>query len=127
MKECLKNTQKKHNPGINLDSWLGNLTTQEPNEPIHLYAESTREGIRKCNSQPWLEPHVKVTDENHGHVDINIDKSEVGFVSTFFLQLGTNAKVIKPQEIIDNICKQLQDTILHYAKEYLLELEKRNA
>lgn len=111
----LKNTQKKHNPGVNLDSWLGNLTTQEPNEPIHLYAELTREGIRKCNSQPWLEPHIKVTDENHGHVDMNIDKSEVSFVSSFFLQLGTNAKVIKPQEVIDNICRQLNDTLHHYS------------
>ncbi len=112
---ALKNTQKKHDPGINLDSWLRNLTAQEPIEPIHLYAELTREGIRKCISQPWLEPHVKVTDEDHGHVDMNIEKSEVAFVSTFFLQLGTNAKVIKPQEVIDNICKQLHDTILHYS------------
>lgn len=111
----MKNTQKKYNPGISLDSWLGNLTAQEPNEPIHLYAELTREGILKCNSQPWLEPHVKVTDENHGCVDMNIDKTEVSFVSTFFLHLGTNAKVIQPQEVIDNICKRLQDTILHYS------------
>lgn len=112
---ALNNTQKVHSPSIKLDSWLGNLTTQEPNEPIHLFAELTREGIRKCASHPWIEPHVKVTDENHGHVDMYIDKSEVTFVSNFFLQLGTNAKVIKPQGIIDNICRQLNDTIRHYS------------
>lgn len=111
----LKSTQKKHNLFINLDSWLDSLSAQEPNEPIHLYAELTREGIRKCNGQPWLEPHVKITDENHGHVDMNIDKSEVAFVSSFFLQLGTNAKVLQPQEVIDNICRQLNDTIMHYS------------
>ena len=62
-------------------------------------------------SQPWLEPYVKVIDENHGYVEVYIDKSELAYVSGFFLQLGTNAKVIKPQKVIDFICKQLQDTI----------------
>lgn len=112
---ALKDTQKKHGPCTDLDSWLKNLTTREPIESIHLYAELTREGIRKCTCQPWLEPHVKITDEDHGYIDMNFDKSEITFVSAFFLQLGINAKVIKPQEIIDNICKQLHDTMLHYS------------
>ncbi len=111
----LKNAKKKHYPGIKLDNWLSNITSVEPNEPLHLYAELTREGIRKCKSQPWLEPHLKVTDENIGNIDMNIDKTEVDYVSTFFLQLGTNARVIQPQEVIDNICKQLKDTMLHYS------------
>jgi len=111
----LKNTKKKHDPGINLDSWLENQTTQEPKEPVHLYVELTREGIRKCISQPWLESHVKVTAEDHGYVDMNINKDEIEFVSAFFLQLGTNAKVIQPQEVIDNIFKQLHDTMRHYS------------
>lgn len=110
----LKNTQKKHNPGIKLDSWLENLTTEEPTEPIHLYVELTREGIRQCNSQPWLEPHINIDNQDHGHIDMNIDKKELAFVSNFFLQLGTNAKVIEPQEVVANICKQLQDTLQHY-------------
>lgn len=111
----LKDTQKQHDPGIDLDNWLGNLLTQEPHDPIHLYAELTREGIRQCNSQPWLEPHIIITDEDHGHIDMEIDKNEIAFVANFFLQLGTAAKVIKPQEVIDNICKQLQETLHHYS------------
>lgn len=106
---------KKHNPEIKLDSWLENQTTQEPEDSIHLYAELTREGMRRCIGQPWLEPHVKVTDEDHGYVDMHINKNEIEFVSAFFLQLGTNAKVIQPTEVIHNICKQLHATIRHYS------------
>jgi len=111
----LKNTEKKYNTGIHLDTWLETQMTQEPREPIHIYAELTREGIRKCISQPWLEPHVQIKNENHGCVELYIDKSELAYVSDFFLQLGTNAKVIKPQKVIDYIRKQLQDTMRHYS------------
>ncbi len=111
----LKNTKKNYASAINLNHWLEAQSTQEPREAVHLYAELTREGIRQCMSQPWLEPHVKITGEEQGCVDMYIDKSELAYVSAFFLQLGTNAKVIKPQEVIDYICKQLQETILHYS------------
>lgn len=46
---------------------------------------------------------------------MEIDKSDLSFVSTFFLQLGTNAKVMEPRLIIDTIRKQLQDTLQHYS------------
>ena len=110
----LMNIQEKHTPNINLDDWLKNLSTQEPNDPIHLYAELTREGIRQCNNQPWLESHIKIADQDHGYIDMEIDKSEIEFVSKFIIQLGTNAKVFESQEIIDTIRNQLQDTLLNY-------------
>lgn len=105
---------EKHTPSINLNDWLKSLSTQEPNDPIHLYAELTREGIRQCNNQPWLESHIKIADHDHGYIDMEIDKSEIDFVSKFFIQLGTNAKVLESQEIIDSIRNQLQDTLLNY-------------
>jgi len=111
----LKIIEQKHNPGIRLDRWLENLTTLEPRDPIYFYAELTREGMRRCISQPWLEPHVKVTDEDHGYVEMYMDRNEIAYVSNFFLQLGTHAKVIKPQEVIDLICRQLRDTLQHYS------------
>jgi len=110
----LEITEKKHSPGINLNSWLDAQTTQEPKDPLYLYAELTREGIRRCISQPWLEPHIKVMNEDYGCIEMYFDKSDINYVSNFFLQLGTDAKVIKPQAVIDNIRKQLQDTIKHY-------------
>lgn len=112
---ALKNTQKNYNSGINLDQWFQTITTQELKEPIRLYVELVREGIRQCCSQPWLEPHLKITGEDHGYIDMEIDRSELAFVSKFFLQLGVNAKVIEPREVIEDICKQLQETLHHYS------------
>lgn len=111
----LKNTEKKYDSEISLDNWLNNLVKQKPNNPIRLYVKLTREGVRQCNSQPWLEPHITTTDEDHGYIDMEIDKSELEFVSKFFLQLGTTAKVMEPREIIDIICRKSQDTLLHYS------------
>lgn len=112
---ALKNVNKKFKPGISLDCWLENLTVGEPKEPIRLYVKLNREGIRKCISQPWLEPHVKITDDEQGYIDMMIDRDEIAFVSTFFLALGMDAKVIQPQEVKDLICRQLQDTLKHYS------------
>lgn len=110
----LVNTYKKNTININLNEWLKKLSTQEPNDPIHLFAELTREGIRQCNNQPWLESHIKITNEDYGYIDMQIDRSDIDFVSKFFIQLGTNAKVLESQEIKDTIRSHLQDTLLNY-------------
>jgi len=43
----LKHTQKKHTPKINLESWLERLSAQDPKDPVRLYVELTKEGIRQ--------------------------------------------------------------------------------
>jgi predicted DNA-binding transcriptional regulator YafY len=111
----LKNTKKKYNPEIKLENCLDNYVTQEANDPIRLYVELNREGIRQCNSQSWLESNVIIANEDYGYIDMKIDKSELEFVSKFFLQLGTAAKVIEPPEIIEAICRNVQDILLHYS------------
>lgn len=111
----LRNTGKKHDPGIRLDRWLENLTADTPDDPVSLYAELTREGVRQCMSQPWLEPHVKLKDGDRGFVEMTMDRSEIAFVAAFFLQLGTNAKVLRPPEVVAQIRKQLRETMAHYA------------
>jgi predicted DNA-binding transcriptional regulator YafY len=111
----LESLQKKYDPQISLIDWLDNHTAQKTNDTIRLYVELTREGMRQCSSQVWLESHIIITNEAHGFIDIEIDKCEIEFVTKFFYQLGTNAKVIEPREIIDNIRKQSQDILMHYS------------
>jgi len=110
----LRNTGKTHDPGIRLDRWLDHLTADEPGDPVRLCAELTREGVRRCVSQPWLEPHVRLTDDGRGFVDMTMDRSEIAFAAAFFLQLGTEAKVIRPAEVLDRIRRQLRETMAHY-------------
>jgi len=51
-----------------------------------------------------------------GFMSINtiIDEGEIEFVSSYFFQLGTYAKVIEPQEIVNNIKQKAHSVINHY-------------
>lgn len=96
---------------MNLIDWFDSYTVKTP---VRLYVELTREGIRQCQSKTWLEPHIVITDDENGYIDTIIDKSEIDFVSNYFVQLGTYAKIIEPQEIVDNIKKHAYSLINHY-------------
>ncbi len=96
---------------MNLIDWFDSYTVKTP---VRLYVELTREGIRQCQSKPWLEPHIIITDDENAYIDTIIDRSEIDFVSNYFVQLGTCAKVIEPQEIVDNIKRQAYNLINHY-------------
>lgn len=107
----LENSNKTHELQMNLMDWLNSYKIKTP---IRLYVELTREGLRQCKGIPWLEPYIHTTNSDNGYVDTMIDKSEVEFISSYFVQLGTCAKVIEPQEIIDNIRKKAYNLLNHY-------------
>lgn len=107
----LKNSNKTYEFQMDLDDWFNSYKIEAP---IQLYVELTREGLRQCKSMPWLEPYIHIIDNENGYVDTVIDKSEIEFVSSYFFQLGTCAKVIEPQEIVDNIRHQAYSLLNHY-------------
>lgn len=109
----LKNSKVVRNVSISLADWFNIHTVKIP---LRLYVKLTREGLRQCRSEPWLEPHIVITSPDNGYIDTEIDKSEIEFVTSYFFQLGTEAKVIEPQEIIDNIKERAHNIINHYHK-----------
>jgi len=113
--QSLKVMEEHQNPQVTLSEWLNSHTASRPKDPIRLYVELTREGLRQCRSQPWLEPDIVMCNEEQGYIDTVIDKSEVEFVSRYFLQLGTTAKVLEPRVIIDRIFSLSQELIQHYS------------
>ncbi|MEF3305080.1 helix-turn-helix transcriptional regulator [Paenibacillus sp. GYB003] len=113
----VEQTQTIVEPPMNLTDWLNRLTAQDPKAPVRLYAELTREGLRQCRSQPWLEPHIVTIDSERGYVDAVIDRSEFEFVSDYFFQLGTAAKVIEPGEMADRIGRKARELSVHYGRE----------
>lgn len=96
---------------MNLTDWFNSYTIKSP---IRLYVKLTREGVRQCQSKSWLEPHIIMTDHENGYIDTIIDEDEIDYVSNYFVQLGTCAKVIEPQKIVDNIRKHAYSLINHY-------------
>ncbi|MFC0215247.1 helix-turn-helix transcriptional regulator [Paenibacillus chartarius] len=111
---ALENTGQKLEPPIDLPTWLDRLSRQPPQLPVRLYVELTREGMRQCRSQPWLEPHIVATGPERGCIDTVIDKSETEFAAMYFFQLGSDAKVLEPREIVDRIGERAQDLLRHY-------------
>ncbi|MBW5467215.1 WYL domain-containing protein [Brevibacillus formosus] len=101
-------------PTISLQDWLLSHTELEPATSVRLYVELSREGLRQCRSQPWLEPHIVMQNEDFGYLDTVIDHKEIEFVSQYFFRLGTEAKVIEPEMIVDRIIKLSQKLLQHY-------------
>lgn len=106
-----KDSKKVFSVATNLENWL---TSHAVKEPVRLYVKLTREGLRQCRSEPWLEPDVVSTEYGNGYVDMEVDRSEIPFISEYFFHLGTDAKVIEPNEVIDYIKQQTLHLINHY-------------
>ncbi|HZG82678.1 MAG TPA: YafY family protein [Brevibacillus sp.] len=110
----LERTQQTFIQQNSLSDWLDRYTAQTPKQPVRIYVELTREGLRQCRSQPWLEPHIVMVNPEQGYVETVIDHEDWDFVSDYFFQLGTSAKVIEPREMVDRIRKQAQELTRHY-------------
>lgn len=99
------------NVTTNLESWLTNHVV---NNPVRLHVKLTREGLRQCRSEAWLEPNIISSEDGNGYVDMEVDQSEIPFISEYFFHLGIDAKVIEPNEVIDYIKEQTRQLLNHY-------------
>ncbi|WNQ12815.1 YafY family protein [Paenibacillus aurantius] len=111
----VERTQQPFPPQMPLPDWLERHTRQTPEAPVRLYVELTREGLRQCRSQPWLEPYIVAVTPEQGYVEMEIDRKEWEFVTQYFFRLGTSVKVMEPREMADHIRKQAHELVLHYA------------
>jgi len=108
----LQDTNTKHEIEMSINDWFRSYKIESP---IRLYVNLTSEGVRQCKSSPWLESHIIASDQGNGYIDTKIDKSELQFTAKYFLQLGTDATVIEPQEIINYIKQEAYKVINHYS------------
>lgn len=104
-------TDKTYAPSITLDAWLNDHKIKTP---VRLYVTLTREGVRQCRNEPWLEPYIVTTDHEDGMVDMEIDISEIDYISSYFCRLGVDAKVVEPREAAEKIRDRAFDVYAHY-------------
>lgn len=107
----LEDTKRVFNVATDLENWLTNHAVKKP---VRLYVKLTREGIRQCRSESWLEPEIVSTEDENGYIDMDVDLSDIPFISEYFFRLGTDAKVIEPNEVIDYIKQRARKLISHY-------------
>jgi predicted DNA-binding transcriptional regulator YafY len=106
-----EDSKKVINVATDLENWL---TDHAVKTPIRLHVKLTREGLRQCQSEPWLEPDIVSSEDGNGYVDMEVDQSEIPFISEYFFCLGTDAKVIEPNEVISYIKQQTRLLLNHY-------------
>ncbi|GAA0386660.1 YafY family protein [Paenibacillus motobuensis] len=107
-------TEDTYKVGTELMEWLQSYTISSP---VRLVVELTREGIRKSRSKPWYQPILLEKEREDGIIgliDTVIDRNEIPFTAEFFAQLGKEARVIEPQEIIDHIRCHAEELLGHY-------------
>ncbi|PAD69649.1 DNA-binding transcriptional regulator [Bacillus sp. 7586-K] len=107
----LEDTKRVFNVATDLENWLTNHAVKKP---VRLYVKLTREGIRQCRSESWLEPEIVSTEDENGYIDMDVDLSDIPFISEYFFRLSTDAKVIEPNEVIDYIKQRARNLISHY-------------
>lgn len=108
--------EDKYKVGTELREWLQSYAISSP---VRLVVELTREGLRRSRSKPWYEP-ILLEEEREdgilGLIDTVIDHNEIPFTAEFFAQLGKEARVIEPQEIIGHIRCHAEALLAHYQK-----------
>lgn len=106
-----EDTKRVFNVMTDLENWLTNHVVKTP---VRLHVKLTREGMRQCQNEPWLEPNIISSEDGNGYVDMKVDQSEIPFISEYFFRLGVNAKVMEPNEVIDYIKQQTLQLLNHY-------------
>lgn len=106
-----ENSEKVFPVMADLENWL---TDHIVKTPVKLHVKLTREGVRQCQSEPWLEPDIVLTVDGNGFVDMEVDQSEIPFISEYFFRLGKDAKVVEPYEVIDYIKQHARQLLNHY-------------
>lgn len=107
-------TEETYEVEAGLMEWLQSYTITSP---VRLLVELTREGVRECQSKPWYNPILLDKGRENGIagiIDTVIDRNEIAFTAAFFAQLGKEARVLEPQEMVDRIRSHAQSLLNHY-------------
>ncbi|WP_314065933.1 YafY family protein [uncultured Vagococcus sp.] len=76
-------------------------TDYHPKETIKLVVELGENGVNKCLETPYLRDSLVINKDGTGYIDGRLSPSDLSYTAEFVLQLGAEAKVIEPREMID--------------------------
>lgn len=83
-----------------LDHWLG---PQEDEPQLDLEVALTRRGVLRCQSDAWLESGLQVMDDGTGRIVRKMSESYVEWAAAFFISLGSDARVMRPEPVREQI------------------------
>ncbi|RUS45659.1 YafY family protein [Cohnella sp. AR92] len=103
---------------------LGNRKEYEPGFPIsrengtgslRLRVRLTREGVRRCELEPWLTDCLSLLPDGEGTLEGLIPADDLPFYARFFSGLGREAQAEEPAELLEEIRKELKRVLEQYA------------
>lgn len=105
----IKDTEEKLSDNLQLS--IDTCFNYQITEPVRLYIELDKNGIRQCMDNEFIGKNIHINSTGqHGYIDEVMDLKEIKYLGDFFIQLGTSAKIIEPMELkqyIINKAKQI--------------------
>ena len=90
---------------MTLKEWFYNYPI---NNPVKLYAKLNKLAYLECKDTYFLQNDLRYIDDNYYALEKTIDLSEIPFYTKIFLRFGTNAEVIEPLVLVDNLKKEIE-------------------
>lgn len=98
---------------LTLDEWF--LPPKVPEERLRFRVELTRTGVRKCQSDLWLDKKMTTEEDGTGVIDTWIEPHEIPYMTDTIFGLGTDAFVTDPPEMIERIANKIEQLRMRYA------------
>ncbi|MEW4369584.1 helix-turn-helix transcriptional regulator [Paenibacillus kandeliae] len=85
-----------------------------PQHPLRIRAHLSHRAVQRCEGEIWIS--LDVQDDGSGYLEKVIPEEELSFYAEFCIGLGKEVAVEGPEELKEEIRKQLAHLTSHYAK-----------
>jgi predicted DNA-binding transcriptional regulator YafY len=97
---------------IHLGNWRDRLS--QGFEWISLEVHLTKEGVRRALTESWMADRIVIEPDGSGHYEGNVPKQDLSFFASFFVGMGTEAKVVKPEPLLELMRTRTEDLMRQY-------------
>ncbi|WP_309122063.1 YafY family protein [Paenibacillus sp.] len=81
---------------------------------VTLEVRLTRNGVRRAVAEEWMADGIQVNEDGSGSYAGRIPKQDLSYFACLFLSMGTDAEVIEPVELVDDIRDRLRQLQQQY-------------
>ncbi|WP_028544595.1 helix-turn-helix transcriptional regulator [Paenibacillus taiwanensis] len=100
------NTDEEH-----IQTWIMRM---DESDTLELEVDLTPEGVRRCRSDLWLTQGVEIHEDGSGKIRTKMSTSYISWAVHFFLGLGLEANVKRPQVVREQIQHKLKELTIQY-------------
>lgn len=99
-----KNSLNTYSSLMSLKEWFYSYPI---NKPVNLFVQLNKVAYLECLDIYFLQNDLKCVNDNYYTLEKIIDLSEIPFYTKILLKLGTNAKVVEPSVLVDNLIREI--------------------